>query len=222
MVNSSYISRPEGGVLSSLGGILDGIPKVPESITADLALEERMQQDIFSEKKRRKWNRDDEARCDFDRHPGIRRTAGVWVHYLWRKSVKGRTLTEIKADDSQIRRFALELGNMTAQILGPNLRNCGWAVVTAPPRRHTGRNFAVETAKLLASRLDIPFRPNVAFCTSRQRIGAVYTPGTPPPEANLIVFDDIVTTGSTLKSLTDVLKEMGKSVFLIVGINNSM
>lgn len=209
-------------MLSSLGGILDGIPELPESITADLALEERQQLDIFSEKKRRKWKRDGESRCDFDRRPGIRRTAGVWVHYLWRKSVKGRTLSDIKADDSQIRRFALELGNLTEQILGSCLGNCDWAVVTAPPRRHTGRNFAVETAKLMAERLRIPFRPDVAFCNSRQRIGAVYTPGTPPPEANLIVFDDIVTTGSTLKSLTDVLKNMGKSVFLIVGINNSL
>lgn len=209
-----------GGVLSSLGDILDDVPLAPESITADLSLAVESQ-DIFAEAKRKKWNNLGEARCDFVRHPGIRRSAGVWVHYLWKKSVKGRTLQEIKADDNMIYKFALELSMLVGEILGPSLFQCGWAVVTAPPRRHTGRNFAVETARLMANYLNIPFRPDVAFCHTKQRINVEYEPGEPPPEPNLIVFDDIVTTGSTLKSLTDVLKGMGKSVFLIVGINNS-
>lgn len=46
--------------------------------------------------------------------------------------------------------------------------------------------------------------------------------GSFPSEPNIIVFDDIVTTGSTLASIKNAFAELHKNLIFFTGINNKL
>ena len=61
--------------------------------------------DIFAENQRKGWHKgeDTAARCDLSQERiAISPHAGVTVITLWKKSIKGRLLTDIKADDEMV------------------------------------------------------------------------------------------------------------------------
>lgn len=180
-------------------------------------------EDIFSAKARKAWHEAGgaEARCDFapNRH-GIH-PRGAWFIHRWKRSVKGRTLSEIKADEEMIGFFADGLAPLISAVLGPDLAKGGFALVTTPPRRHKERNFGELMAADIARRLGVRFYKGCAVARSRERIGAVYDPGNIPEEPNVIVVDDIVTTGSTFTSMKELLYRFGKRCIFFAGINNS-
>jgi len=178
--------------------------------------------DIFAVGKRKAWDNSVEARCNFDYRPRITHRAGVWFLSVWQKSLMGRTLTEIKSDPAEIPHFAEAVSDFIVQVLGPSLSSGCWALCTSPKRRHKVRNFATLICMDIAGRLDIPFYEDVAFCHSRQRINAVFSLGTLPVEPNVIVFDDFVTTGSTLKAMKELLLPHGKNILFVSGINNKL
>ncbi|MGM9832230.1 MAG: hypothetical protein ACI31A_00890, partial [Candidatus Limisoma sp.] len=65
------------------------------------ALHSPQVKDLFEEKKRKAWKELDvaEARCDFaPNRMRITNRGGVFFITLWKKSVYGRTLTDIKGD----------------------------------------------------------------------------------------------------------------------------
>ena len=178
--------------------------------------------DIFAMEKRKAWDKSEEARCNFDYRPRITHRAGVWFLSIWQKSLMGRTLTDIKSDPAEIPHFAEAVSDFIVQVLGPSLSSGSWCVCTSPKRRHKVRNFATLISMDIAGRLNIPFYEDVAFCYSRQRINAVFSLGTLPKEPNIIVFDDFVTTGSTLKAMKDLLLQHGKNLLFVSGINNKL
>ena len=134
----------------------------------------------------------------------------------------GRTLTDIKGDDSMVAFFADSISPLIRDILGEELNTGAWCIVTTPKRRHLVKNFATRISEMIASQLNIPFYEDVAFCHSKQRIGAVFTMNNLPKEPNCIVFDDFVTTGSTLKAMRNVLTEHHKNCVFFTGINNKL
>lgn len=178
--------------------------------------------DIFAVEKRKAWDKSDEARCNFDYRPRITHRAGVWFLSIWQKSLMGRTLTEIKSDPAEIPHFAEAVSDFIVQVLGQSLSSGCWCVCTSPKRRHKVRNFATLISMEIARRLKIPFYEDVAFCRSRQRVNAVFSLGTLPMEPNIIVFDDFVTTGSTLKAMKELLLPHGKNLLFVSGINNKL
>lgn len=161
-----------------------------------------------------------EARCDLaaDRHSLF--TRGVMAVALWRRSKYGRTLSELKADPEMIPFFADEVSKFIRKLIPGPLGNGLWAIVTPPPRRHLKGNFAQAVAAKVAAELEINFYPDVAAAKNRQRVNAVYELVALHPERNLIVFDDIYTTGSTLMSMRRLLLPLGKCLFNVVAINN--
>lgn len=180
------------------------------------------QSDLFAERKFSSWKETDtaEARCDFATKMKISNRSGVTFITLWAKSVYGRTLTDIKADDSMIDFFADNIAPLVVAVLGSHL-DCGdWAVVTTPKRRHRERNFATLVAARLADVLGLPFFEDCAEAPSRHRVGAVFTPLNIPPQRNIIVFDDFVTTGQTLASIKALLGSLGKNTVFFAGIFN--
>lgn len=178
--------------------------------------------DIFAVEQRKSWDKSTESRCNFDWRPRITPRAGLWFLSLWQKSVMGRTLTEIKSDPAEIPHFAEAVSDFLIKVLGPSL-SCGhWCLCTSPKRRHKERNFATLICIEIHKRLQIPFYEDVAFCHSRQRINAVFTLNVLPDEPNVIVFDDFVTTGSTLKGMHELLQKHGKNTLFIAGINNKL
>lgn len=183
---------------------------------------QREGKDIFHTQQRQSWDKTVEARCDFAYKPRITRRADTTFISIWQKSVFGRTLTDIKADDEMVTYFVDHLLPMIRDTLGRHLSAGNWAIVTTPMRRHKDRNFASMIAEGLASKLGIPFYFDCAHCENRHRVGAVFSPNNIPQEPNVIVFDDFVTTGSTLLAMKNLLESEGKNPVFFAGINNKL
>lgn len=177
--------------------------------------------DIFAVNKRKAWDKSLQARCDFS--PCHRLThRGVWFFSIWKKSLTGRTLVDIKSDPTQIARFSAAVSDFIVDVIGNALDVGAWAICSSPKRRHKVNNFAANVATNIAGRLNIPFYEDVALCRSKQRINAVFDLNVLPKEPNIIVFDDFVTTGSTLNAMDNLLKPLGKNVLFFAGINNDL
>ena len=187
----------------------------------------REQSDLFAEKKHAAWKdvQQAEARCDFAPNK-VRisfRNPQFGIISLWKKSLYGRTLTDIKADPEMVEKFAVGMDALIRQMLGHSLANGGWAIVTSPKRRHKERNFASLISARLAQLLGIPFYEDLAECHSKHRVGAVFTLGKEPPaEPNLIVFDDFVTTGATMVSMRELFLPLGYNLVFFTGISNKL
>lgn len=183
--------------------------------------------DLFADKKRAAWKdvQQAEARCDFAPNK-VRisyRNPAFGIISLWKKSVYGRTLTDIKSDPDMVGKFAEGMNTLIRQILGHSLATGDWAIVTSPKRRHKVRNFASLISARLAELLGIPFYEDVAECHSKHRVGAVFTFGKEPPkERNIIVFDDFVTSGATMISMRELLMPLQKNLVFFTGINNKL
>ena len=183
--------------------------------------------DLFAEKKRAAWKdvQQAEARCDFAPNK-VRisyRNPQFGIISLWKKSLYGRTLTDIKRDPDMVEFFATNVAKLVGQILGNSLSNGDWCIVTSPKRRHKVRNFASLISARLAELLGIPFYEDIAECHSKHRVGAVFTFGAEPPkESNIIVFDDFVTTGATMISMRELLLPLGYNLVFFTGINNKL
>ena len=133
-----------------------------------------LSKDLFALHKRKSWDKSVEARCDFAWKPRLVPRAGVWFISLWQKSIKGRTLTEIKQDEAEITHFAEAISEMIIDLLGQHLAQADWAIITTPKRRHKVRNFASLICIEIHKRLQIPFIEDVAICKSKERINAVF------------------------------------------------
>ena len=179
-------------------------------------------EDLFAEHKRKGWDKTVEARCDFSRKVRITRRSSIFFISLWQKSLYGRTLTDIKADDSMVAFFADSLAPLIEDILGTRLTDGDWCLITTPKRRHTTKNFATRISELLSSKLSIPFYEDVCSCRTRQRMNAVFTVNIVPPEQNIICFDDFVTTGQTLLAMKRALEPYNKNMIFFSGINNKL
>lgn len=180
------------------------------------------QRDIFAEKKRKQWTKTGEQRCDFSRHLTIAKRCSYLVIAPWKRTVYGRTLREIKADDTMVQRFAETMTQLITDVLGKDLDRGGWALITTPKRRHRERNFATRVCLLMAEVLRIPFYEDVASACNTDRVHPVFRLNLVPEENNLIVFDDIVTTGITIETTKQLLIPYHKNMVFFVGINNHL
>ena len=183
--------------------------------------------DLFAEKKRAAWKEAQqvEARCDFAPNK-VRisyRNPQFGIISLWKKSLYGRTLTDIKCDPDMVEMFAEGMNTLIRQILGHSLASGDWAIVTSPKRRHKERNFASLVSARLADLLGIRFYEDIAECHSKHRVGAVFSlSGEPPKENNIIVFDDFVTTGATMISMRNLLMPLQKNLVFFTAISNKI
>lgn len=210
---------PSGSLTDHLDAILTDV----RPLAIDPALGDvRPVRDIFATQSRKAWVKSAEARCNFDYRPRFTRRAGVWFLSLWQKSLTGRTLSDIKSDPAEVPHFAEAVSDFLIEVLGSSLDAGGWCICTTPKRRHKVRNFATLVSSGIAERLGIPFVEDVAFCRSRQRVNAVFSLNLLPERTNIIVFDDFVTTGSTLKAMKELLLPQGKTLIFVTGINNCL
>ena len=202
-----------------------GIGEANSSASSSLSSSPAPVKDLFAEESRKGWHKPDtmEARCDLSiERLTMSPHASVPVVSIWKKSIKGRKLTDIKADDSMVDYFADHLTPVIQRVLGNYLRDGHWAICATPKRRHLTQNFACRIASEIGSRLQIPYYEDVAIAHSRQRVAVEFDLGVLPAEPNLIIFDDFVTTGSTIAAMKRLLDPLGKNLFFVVGINNNM
>ena len=205
----------------SISSVTEGIslPSMPD-LSLNVSVKE--QKDIFALEQRKSWDKSVEARCDFTYKLRLTRRASTNFITIWQKSVFGKTLTEIKSDDDMIPFFVESLVPVIRECIGYHICDGSWAIVTTPMRRHKERNFATLVSEGLAKELGIPFYFDCAHCRSKQRVGAIFDPNNLPNEPNIIVFDDFVTTGSTLLAMKNLLQEHGKNPVFFAGINNKL
>lgn len=206
---------------SDIKAVTDGIT-LPTMTDLSLDTSVKEQRDIFALDQRKSWDKSVEARCDFSFKLRLTRRASTNFITIWQKSVFGKTLTEIKSDDDMIPFFVESLVPVIRECIGYHICDGSWAIVTTPMRRHKERNFATLVSEGLAKELGIPFYFDCAHCRSKQRVGAVFDPNNLPHEPNVIVFDDFVTTGSTLLAMKNLLQEHGKNPVFFAGINNKL
>ena len=208
-----------------MGDLLSEI-EVPDIGSAQLALQDIQKknepQDLFAEQKRKGWDKTVEARCDFTPRPRLTRRSGLFFLSYWQKSVYGRTLTEIKADDSMVQFFAGTMVSYISELIGPALSKGDWCIITTPKRRHLVKNFATRISEQIAAHLHIPFYEDVCSCRSKQRVNAIFDVNVVPKEQNIICFDDFVTTGQTLQAMKRALEPFNKNILFISGINNKL
>lgn len=180
--------------------------------------------DLFADGGPRKaWHAEhaDLARCDLsEEHVHMFPKVGVRVVAVWKRSVKGPTLSEIKANDDMVPLFANRIASVIRSVLGTNLPAGGFALVTTPRRRHKQRNFACMVTASIAGNLGLPYYEDVAIARTKQRVGVDFELGYLPPENNLVIIDDFVTTGSTLGAMNRLLSPLGKNCTYFVGVDN--
>ena len=218
----------DGSGAIDLGAIIHEITppelKVPSaSVSSDslLSLNSRPSSlDLFAEKVRKAWVHNDGARCDFQSRPMLAYRTGLFFLAVWKRSVYGKTLSEIKADDSMIPKVANATVSLLSDVLGGHLNLGGWAVITTPRRRHLERNFAHLVSAEIARQLGIPLYADAASCRSKQRVNAVFELNVCPSEQNIIIFDDFVTTGQTMLAMKRLFEPLVKNVLFVAGINN--
>ena len=208
-----------------MGDLLSEI-EVPDIGSAQLALQDIQKknepQDLFAEQKRKGWDKTVEARCDFTPRPRLTRRSGLFFLSYWQKSVYGRTLTEIKADDSMVQFFAGTMVSYISELIGPALSKGDWCIITTPKRRHLVKNFATRISEQIAAHLHIPFYEDVCSCRSKQRVNAIFDVNVVPKEQNIICFDDFVTTGQTLAAMQRALEPYNRNLLFLSGINNKL
>ena len=96
-----------------------------------------------------------------------------------------------------------------------------WCIVTTPRRRHKdGFHFSTEICRQAAENLGLPFYQDAFIAENRNRIIPDFRMVTNPAQINVILYDDIITTGVTLKTCRQLLFDAGHVVFLCVGIRN--
>ena len=178
--------------------------------------------DLFAVNKRKSWDKTVEARCDFTYKLSLTRRSDVNFISIWKKSIYGRTLTDIKGDPEMVTFFAENISPVISETLGYHLSDGSWAVCTSPKRRHREKNFATLISERIAASLGIPFYEDVALCHSKQRVNAVFELNNLPKESNIIVFDDFVTTGMTLAGMKKLLTKFKKNVVFYTCINNKL
>lgn len=170
-------------------------------------------------KKQNKWE-ESKKRCDLKDHVAIRKSNGAYFQSLFRSSKEGKLLTELKTEEN-VYLFADTALQFIQSALG-SLKGGDWCIVTTPRRRHgDGFHFATAICKTLSINLGIPFYPDTFICYSKQRICPVFEMKKTPNEKNILLYDDILTTGSTFKASRDLLISAGYNVFALISIDNN-
>ena len=160
-------------------------------------------------------------RCGFKKNIKVRAQGGYLYTSFFSSGKEGRPLEEIKADPTLVEPFAYSLCDYLHRTLGENLSAAGWCICTTPRRRHkTGFHFSTAICEVAAKELGIPFYPDAIESHSRDRFHPDFTLVENPKEPNVILYDDILTTGLTMRDSRQLLLESGHIVLPIVAINN--
>lgn len=171
-------------------------------------------------RKKESW-KETTKKCDLKIYMRACMTAENRVLCLFKAGKNGVGLQELKRPE-YVRLFADNAIDYIRTSFGGNLSECGWALVTTPRRRHKDDfHFATAVCREIALELRIPFYEDAVVTHNRDRVSPDFELAMEIPERNLILYDDIVTTGSTFKATKNLFIDQGKTVFGVVAICNT-
>lgn len=157
-----------------------------------------------------------EPLCDLEDYMSIhRRTWGFFIS-TFRRTQTGIPMSQVKVMEN-VRLFALKAEIIIKGLL--RMQNTdGWCIITAPRRRHKEQHFATEVCKIISKDIGMPFYENAITCKNRDRFAPVFSLNADIKERNIIIYDDIITTGITIQSMISLL--MDRNILVIAGVNN--
>lgn len=159
-----------------------------------------------------------EALCTLIPAPGTVKVRGNDCHFTFKSSrTEGQSLHKCKALENA--GFFADFAAHIASGLVDTDRKADYVVVAAPKRRHPIRNFAEAVAMKLADKLGVRFIPDAFVAITHARMDPQINLRRPFAEPNVILYDDILTTGQTLMAMEKHLND--KNIIRIIGINNT-
>lgn len=178
-------------------------------------------EDENEKKKRAGWNSGENSKesvCDMVDNIQWHPKRDFSFISCFKKSEEGFPLSLIKSDFDNVGKFADAALNVIQRCIGLKNKE-GWAILTTPKRRHKEQNFAESVCMKLTEKLEIPFYQDAISAKTRQRINPQFALHANIKESNIIIYDDILTTGATLDAVNKLL--IDKNCFFVVGINNN-
>ena len=162
-------------------------------------------------------NPNQESRCDMSPRLAVHEKNGTFFITSFKKSNEGTPLSAIKQNPDNVRIFADEAIRVIHGIIGLHqIKDI--ALISAPKRRHKKTNFAEQVCMDISKQTGIRFYPNAIKSHNRDRLHPIFTLETCIMEPFVILYDDIVTTGSTIKHSLNLLED--KNILVIISINN--
>lgn len=168
-------------------------------------------------KKNKRWEAS-KKRCNLKDAPAFRKADGAGYLSLFKAGKDGAPLAELKTPEN-VDLFAFTATDYVLQILGTV---SSWALMTTPRRRHASADFhfATSVCEQLARQLGIKFYPDAVITANHDRLHPRFEIVEYPKEQNILLYDDILTTGVTMVNTRAPLVRSGKTVFTLVSIDN--
>lgn len=166
------------------------------------------------------WARTEKL-CNLEKHIKVRSNGDLLYCTFYEVGKTGTPIDKIKNDEKNVEPFADNLCDWLDNFIGCNLTKGNWCLITTPRRRHKeGLHFATEICRSAAKKLSLPFYANAFRAKNRNRINPEFYLEEKPKERNVILYDDIVTTGETIRTCRDLLFDAGYVVLCVVAIQN--
>lgn len=181
------------------------------------ALTDKLREDM---KKRSSWGKAKDYKepcCDLSDHLQLHKRDCFYYICSYHNTPTGIPISEVKTEPN-VELFARKAEEIVRGMV--QLRDTkDWCIITTPKRRHKEKNFASMVATQLAKFLGIPFYDDTMEAKGRDRINPDFKLVKDIPESNVILYDDILTTGSTIRACVHLLTD--KNVVCVIGIDNN-
>lgn len=156
-------------------------------------------------------------KCDFTDTLRLHVMQDYLYYSLYKRSRKGIDFDAIKKSEEHARIMADAACRLLDRII---LNLEGWCIVTTPRRRHFGGfHFSEFVSGRISEAKHIPFYKGAIQCLTKDRLNPDFHLLREIKEKNVIIFDDIITTGKTLATARNLLQDKDQ-VICIVGIQN--
>ena len=155
--------------------------------------------------------------CDLSPRTTVHQLGDLVYFSQFKRTKRGIPFSEVKQSVGIAQTFADAACNFILRLVN---NTDDWAILTTPRRRHAdGFHFATVVCEMISHRLGIPFYADAVQCINRNRLDPDFHLLRPIAERRVIVYDDIITTGTTLTATASLLVDRD-FVLKLIGINN--